>query len=70
MKCTSSLLTTGQVYTTLANLRHVAVLKDLQVAEQSTDLERLLVALLDVRKVEQDIVADRGVTKPGRLRIR
>ena len=67
---TSCLLTTGQVDTALADLGHVAVLEDVEVSEERTDLQCLLVARLDVRQVKQDVVPDGRIAKPRGLQRR
>ena len=56
MKRTSSLLTTREINAPFTDLCFVAILQDLQVANQGTSLQSLLIAFLDVGKVEENVI--------------
>ena len=45
-----------EAYSTLANLREIAVFQNLEVAEQCAHLQRLLVPFFDIWKVEEDVI--------------
>jgi hypothetical protein len=49
-------LTTREVNTPLTDLRFITILQYLQVANQGTGFQGLLITLLDVRKVEENVV--------------
>jgi len=56
IKRTPSLLTTREVNTSFTDLCFVAILQDLQVTNQGTSLQSLLVAFLDIGEVEENVI--------------
>ena len=55
-KRTSSLLTTREVNTPFTDLRLVTILQDLQVTDQGTSFQSLLIPLLNIREVKEYIL--------------
>jgi len=49
-------LTTREVNTSFADLCFVSILQDLQITNQGTSLQSLLVTLLDIWEVEENVV--------------
>lgn len=45
-----------QTYTSLANLRLITVLENLEIADECANLQRLLVTFFIIGQVEQDVV--------------
>jgi len=56
IKRTSSLLTTRKVDAPFTDLCFVAILQDLEITNQGTSLQSLLVALLDIGEVEENVI--------------
>jgi hypothetical protein len=56
IKHTSGLLATREVDTSFTDLCFVPILQDLQVTDQGTSLQSILVSFFDIGEVEEDII--------------